>query len=72
MYSTSYTVKPINIIIIILRSLFDVCPSDKHCSSVRFAYAANAVGKHLDIFAIRAVSLIHIYTRQPKSFHIIC
>jgi hypothetical protein len=33
--------------------LIDNCPA-------RRAYAANALGKHLDIFAIKAVSLIHI------------
>jgi hypothetical protein len=35
-------------------SLFGVCPS------ARCAYAANAVGKDFDIFAIGAVSLSHI------------
>jgi hypothetical protein len=35
-------------------SLFGVCPS------ARCAYAANAVGKDLDIFATAAVSLNHI------------
>jgi hypothetical protein len=34
-------------------SLFGVCPS------ARCAYAANAVGKDLDIFAIGAVSVNH-------------
>jgi hypothetical protein len=38
---------------------FSVCPSNKHCPSARCAYAANAVGKDLDIFAIGAVSLSH-------------
>jgi hypothetical protein len=51
--------------------LFGVCPSSKHCPSARCAYAANAVGKDLDIFAIGAVSLNHICTRLPKSFNII-
>jgi hypothetical protein len=32
------------------------------CPSARCALAANAVGKHLDIFAIGAISLNHIYT----------
>jgi hypothetical protein len=41
-------------------SLFRVCASNKHCPSARCAYAANAVGKDLDIFAIGAVSLSHI------------
>jgi hypothetical protein len=41
-------------------SKFSVCPSNKHCPSARCAYAANAVGKDLDIFAIGAVSLNHI------------
>jgi hypothetical protein len=43
-----------------------VCSSNKHCPSARCAYAANAVGKDLDIFAIGAVSLNHIYTHLPK------
>jgi hypothetical protein len=41
-------------------SLFADCPSNKHCPSARCAYAANAVGKDFDIFAIGAVSLSHI------------
>jgi hypothetical protein len=41
-------------------SLFCVRPSNKHCPSARYAYAANAVGKDLDIFGIGAVSLNHI------------
>jgi hypothetical protein len=41
-------------------SKFSVCPSNEHCPSARCAYAANAVGKDLDIFAIGAVSLNHI------------
>jgi hypothetical protein len=32
--------------------LFGVCPSNKHCPSARCAYAANAVGIDLDIFAL--------------------
>jgi hypothetical protein len=32
------------------------------CPSARCAYAANAVGKDLDIFAIGAFSLNHIYS----------
>jgi hypothetical protein len=36
------------------------CPSNKHCPSARCAYAANVVGKDLDIFAVGAVSLYHI------------
>jgi hypothetical protein len=40
--------------------LFGVCASNKHCPSARCAYAANAVGKDLDIFAVGAVSLRHI------------
>jgi hypothetical protein len=35
-------------------------PSNKHCPSARCAYAANAVGKDLDMFSIGAVSLNHI------------
>jgi hypothetical protein len=46
--------------------LFGVCPSNKHCPSARCAYAANAVGKDLDILAIGAISLNHIHTHQPK------
>jgi hypothetical protein len=33
-------------------SRFGVCPSNKHCLSARCAYAANVVGKDLDIFAV--------------------
>jgi hypothetical protein len=40
--------------------------------SARCAYAANAVGKDLDIFAIGAVSLNHIYNHQPKIINNIC
>jgi hypothetical protein len=40
-------------------STFSVCPSNKHCPA-RCAYAANVVGKDLDIFAVGAVSLYHI------------
>jgi hypothetical protein len=43
-------------------SLFGVRPSNKHCPSARCAYAVNAVGKDLDIFAIGAFSLNHIYS----------
>jgi hypothetical protein len=46
-------------------SLINTCPS------ARCAYAANEVGKDLDIFAIGAVSLNHIYTHQPKIVNII-
>jgi hypothetical protein len=42
-------------------STFSVCPSNKHCPSARCAYAVNAVGKDLDIFAIGVVSLYHIF-----------
>jgi hypothetical protein len=42
-------------------SLFGVRPSNKYCPSARCAYAANAVGKDLDIFAIGDFSLNHIY-----------
>jgi hypothetical protein len=52
-------------------SLFGVCPSNKHGPSARCAYAANAVGKNLDIFAARAISLNQIYTHQPKIVNII-
>jgi hypothetical protein len=53
-------------------SLFAVCPSNKHCPSARYAYATNTVGKDLDIFAIGAVCLNHIYTHQPKIVNNIC
>jgi hypothetical protein len=36
------------------------------------AYAANAVGKDLDIFALGTVSLNHIFTQQPKSVNNVC
>jgi hypothetical protein len=39
--------------------LFGVCPSNKHCPSARCAYATNAVGKDLDVFAVGAASLRH-------------
>jgi hypothetical protein len=51
-------------------SLFGACHS-KHCPA-RCAYAANVVGKDLDIFAIGAVSFNHIFTHQPKIGNIIC
>jgi hypothetical protein len=35
-------------------SLFCACPSNKHCPSARYAYAAKVVGKDLDIFALGA------------------
>jgi hypothetical protein len=62
------------IIIIIIKdfSLFGVCPSNKHCPSARCAYAANAVGKDLDIFAVGAVSDNHICTHQTKIVNNIC
>jgi hypothetical protein len=41
-------------------STFSICPSSKHCPSARCAYAANVVGKDLDIFAVKAVSLNQI------------
>jgi preprotein translocase subunit SecG len=50
------------IIIIIIRDfqMFGACHSNKHCPSARCAYAANVVGKDLDVFAVRDVSLRHI------------
>jgi hypothetical protein len=60
---THFTVPVVDIIIIIIVvrdfSTFIVCPSNKYCPT-RCAYAANAVGKDLDIFAVGAVSLYHI------------
>jgi hypothetical protein len=47
-------------------SLFCTCPSNKHCPSDRCAYAANVVGKDIDIFALGAVSLNYIYTSNCK------
>jgi hypothetical protein len=41
-------------------SLFDVCPSNKHCPCARCANAASAVGKDLDIFAIVTIYLNHV------------
>jgi hypothetical protein len=58
-------------ILILLLLLFGVCHSNKHCPSARCAYAANAVGKDLDIFALGTVSLNHIFT-QPKIVNNIC
>jgi hypothetical protein len=52
-------------------SLFGVCPSNEHCPSARCAYAANVVGKDLDIFVIGAVTLNHIYAHQHKIVSII-
>jgi hypothetical protein len=42
-------------------SIFRVCPSNKHCISARCAYAATVVGKGLDISAIGAVFLNHVF-----------
>jgi hypothetical protein len=42
-------------------SMFNVCTSNKYCPSARCVYAANVVGKDLDIFAVGAVSLIGLY-----------
>jgi hypothetical protein len=53
-------------------ALFGVRPSNKHCPSARCAYAANAVGEDLDIFAIGAFSLNHIYSHRLKFVNIIC
>jgi hypothetical protein len=58
------------ILMITIFQLFGLCPSNKHCPA-RCAYAANAVGKDLDIFALGAVSLNHIFT-QPKIVNNIC
>jgi hypothetical protein len=41
-------------------STISVYSSNKHCPSARCAYAANVVGKDLDIFAVGAVFLDHI------------
>jgi hypothetical protein len=40
-------------------SKLSVCPSNQHCPA-RCVYAANAVGKDLDIFAIGTISLNHV------------
>jgi hypothetical protein len=42
-------------------SLFYACPSNKHSPSARWAYAANVVGKVLDISALGTVPLNCIY-----------
>jgi hypothetical protein len=42
-------------------SMFGVCPTNKHCPP-RCAYAANAMGKDLDIFALGAFSQSHFYS----------
>jgi hypothetical protein len=47
-------------------SLFCAFPSNKHRPSARCAYAANAVGKDLDIFALGAVYLNYIYAPNCK------
>jgi hypothetical protein len=47
-------------------SLFWACPSNKHCPFVRCAYAANVVGKHLDIFALGTFSLKCIYAPSSR------
>jgi hypothetical protein len=56
------TGEDLHLLLLLLLLLFGVCPSNKHCLSARCAYAANAVGKDLHIFAIEAVSLNHICT----------
>jgi hypothetical protein len=33
-------------------SLFCACPSNKHCPPAQCIYAANMVGKYLDIFVL--------------------
>jgi hypothetical protein len=52
--------------------LIGVCPSNKHCPSARCAYAANAVGKDLDIFAVGDICLNHICTHQSKIVNNVC
>jgi hypothetical protein len=59
-------------ICLMLLLLLGVCPSNKHCPSAPCAYAANAVGKYLDIFAIGAVSLNDIYTLMNVNPLIMC
>jgi hypothetical protein len=44
----------------------NVCPSNKLYPSARCAYAAKVVGKDLNIFAIGAISLNHIYNNLSK------
>jgi hypothetical protein len=46
-------------------------PLINNCPSARCAYAANSVGKDVDVFAIGAVSRNHIYTHQPNIVNII-
>jgi hypothetical protein len=42
-----------------------------YCPSARCAFAANVVGKDLDLFSTGAVSLNDIYKHQPKSLNIV-
>jgi hypothetical protein len=41
-------------------------PLKKHCPSAQCAYAANVMGKDLDIFALGAISLNYIYAPNCK------
>jgi hypothetical protein len=41
-------------------SKFGVCPTNKHCPFAWCTYAANVVGKDLDIYAIGTVSFNYI------------
>jgi hypothetical protein len=47
-------------------SLFCACPPNKHCPPARCAYAANVMGKDIDIFALGTVSLNCIYTANCR------
>jgi hypothetical protein len=53
-------------------SLFRACPSNKHRPSAQCAYAANVVGKDLDIFALGTISLNCIYTRNLLLSLLLC
>jgi hypothetical protein len=54
------------VVIIIIITIIIIIIIINHCPSARCAYAANAVVKDLDIFAIGAVSLDHILNLLPK------
>jgi hypothetical protein len=49
-------------------STFSVCPSKNHCPSAQCTYAANMVGRDLDVFAVGAIFLNHILQACTKIF----